>query len=154
MNYELKIAQLDNLDEILQFEEQQLMKIFPDETERMFQAWNSRAREESLRQHLPNGWCFIARTKESPVESTQGALLGFFIAQPLLFFAGHTQSLWIEHLSAVDSEVERALCDLAYRLAREKHFQRLYLTQGLSQHVRNFPQETWNPETLCVRTSK
>ena len=35
----------------------------------------------------------------------QDQILGYFIAQPLLFFEGQTQNLWVEHVRAENKEI-------------------------------------------------
>jgi len=152
-----RIATLEDLDEIQDFEKKKLIETVPDEMEREIQSWQARWRRESLEQYLPLGWCFLSRDPhlESGF-SKEGLLMGYFIAQPLLFFDGQTQSLWVEHLSFSSLQTRDELCDLACRLSREKHFQRAYfpksvqLQNAMSQHK---PQ-AWSETSMYVKTTK
>jgi hypothetical protein len=49
----------------------------------------------------------------------------------LLFFEGWTQSLWIEHVSAVRAEDAQEMIDIAYRWARDKHLQKVFFNTQL-----------------------
>ena len=86
----------------------------------------------------------------------EGELVGYFIAQPLLFFENQTQSLWVEHLQFNSLQVRDELCNLAYRLAREKHFQRVYFPQISSVHnaIRHMAPTEWKPEVLFAKTTR
>lgn len=157
MSLYLRVAELSEMDEILEFEDRKLQEQFPEEMERMMQSWNSRARKEAFQHHLPMGWSFLARDRERPSRySSEGELVGYFIAQPLLFFQGQTQSLWVEHLQFTSLQARDELCDLAYRLSREKHFQRVYFpnTPALFPTLKSMKAEDWNSQTLFLKTTK
>ncbi len=148
-----RIMQITDLDEIIAFEKELLAKSNDDEMDREIQSWNARWRSESLAHHLPMGWSFSAR-------NDNGKLLGYFIAQPLLFFDGQTQSLWVEHFQTIDDTTAHDLFELAYRLAREKHFQKVYLPANLllSPNINKLAQAwkslPWAPETIFLKTTK
>ncbi len=144
-----RIIQLDDLQLLLDLEAKKLQESIPDETDRMFAQWNSRARKEAIEHYLPMGWSFLALDADEQ-------LVGYFIAQPLLFLDGQTQSLWVEHLQYTSLQARDELCDLAYKLSREKHFQRVYFPQanGVLNSVTAFKAETWQPAALMIRTSK
>lgn len=152
-----RIIQTADYQEILDFESKKLEEMFPDESERMFASWNSKHRPEALQHYIPMGWSFLARDPESasPV-SGEGLLVGYFIAQPLLFLDGQTQSLWVEHLQYTSLQARDQLCELAYRLSREKHFQRVYFPNdnGVPNSVRTFKAELWQPGALAAKTTK
>src|SRR5262249_55914979 len=95
-------------------------RVLADETERRLRSWSARWRPEALRHYLPLGWSFVARRHSQTS--------GYFLAQPLLFFRGQTQTLWVEYLEAEDREAELELIDVAVRVAREKHLQRMLLS--------------------------
>jgi hypothetical protein len=157
MSLFFRIATLDDLDEIQSFEKCRLAELVTDPMEREIQSWQAKWRTESLQQHLPLGWSFIARETDKPSTlSPEGLLVGYFIAQPLLFFDGQTQSLWIEHLSYSSLQARDQLCDLGYRLAREKHFQRAYFPQinQIQNAVSHMKPESWSLTSFFVKTSK
>jgi hypothetical protein len=152
-----RVIQISDLDEILDYETKKLQDSIPDETERTFASWHARWRKESLEHYLATGWCFLARDPEatSP-HSAEGLLAGYFLAQPMLFVDGQTQSLWIEHLSYSSLKSRDELCELAYKLCREKNFQRVFFPNisGIANSVAPFKAEPWQSSVLCVKTSK
>jgi hypothetical protein len=125
-----------DLNEVYDFAEARLREEISDENERIFRSWDVRWKKEALDHYLKLGWSFIARR--------DGRAVGFFLGQPFLFFRGHTQTLWVEHIEANDKEVSEALCDVAVKVAREKHLQRvLFSTTNLSQELKK-----WSPVAL------
>lgn len=157
MSLYLRIIQSSDLDEILSFEKNKLSESVPDEMERELQSWNSRWRREALEHYLPLGWCFLARDRSqaSPF-SSEGQLVGYFLGQPLLFFHGQTQSLWVEHVQYDSKEVRDQLCELAYKLSREKHFQKVYFPDSpdIQSAVSNLKAQSWDPQVLTIPTTR
>ena len=157
MSLQLRVIQPRELDEIFEYEKRKLQEQITDEMEREFHIWNSRWRKEALEHYLPMGWSFLAReTSRVSHEAPEGALVGYFIAQPLLFLQGQTQALWVEHIQYSSLQVRDELCDLAWRLSREKHFQKVYFPDlaGVANAVQRFKAEAWNPLALEVKTTK
>lgn len=148
MSLTLQILQLSELDELSNFESDKLKLEMPDEVERNFASWQARWRKESLEHYLPLGWSFIARH--------DGKIVGYFIAQALLFLDGQTQSLWVEHMQFVDQTTCDALVELAYRLSREKHLQKVYLPDQVSiqKSAQMFKSEPWSPAMVQLRTTR
>lgn len=149
MSLNLKVLQLSDLEEILDFEKKKLSESISDEMEREFAAWNGRWRREALEHYLPMGWSFLARDHDSQI-------IGYFIAQPLLFLDGQTQSLWVEHLQFSSLQARDELCELAYKLAKEKHLQKVYFPQQntIENAVKALKAETWSPGVLHIKTTK
>lgn len=145
-----RVILADDLQDILDLENKKLQDMYPDEADRMIAGWNSKFRVEALNHYIPLGWSFLARDPESK------ALVGYFIAQPLLFFDGQTQSLWVEHVQYTSLQARDELCELAYKLGREKHLQRVYFPNdnGVPNSIKSFKSETWTPGTLSVKTTK
>jgi hypothetical protein len=157
MSLYCRIIQISDLPEILEYENKKLASTVSDETERALQSWNARWRKEALEHYLPMGWSFLARDRDIPSESSpEGTLVGYFMAQPFLFMEGHTQALWVEHLSYSSLQARDELCDLAYRLSREKHFQRVLFpnNSGIANSVGTMKPEAWQPGVLSVKTTK
>jgi hypothetical protein len=103
------------------------------------------------------GWCFLARDESQPSSfSKEGSLVGYFLAQPLLFFDGQTQTLWVEHMQFSTLVARDSLCELAYKLSREKHFQKVLFpeSQTVANAVKSFKAESWDPQVLSVLTTK
>lgn len=152
-----RILQLQDLDEILDFENKKLVEQIPDEMERTMASWNARWRKEALEHYLKLGWSFVARDKDKPSPfSDEGLLVGYFIAQPLLFLDGQTQSLWVEHLQYASLQARDELCELAYKLSREKHLQKVFFpnVSGINNSISAFKAETWNPNVMSIKTTK
>jgi hypothetical protein len=157
MSLYLRVIEPSETDEILDFENRKLSEMIADETERTLASWNTRWRKESLQHYLPMGWSFLARDPSQPSAfSSEGLLVGYFIAQPLLFFEGQTQSLWIEHIQYSTLQARDELADLAYKLSREKHLQKVFFPESQSLHnaVRGMKAESWDPQVLSVKTTK
>lgn len=152
-----RILQLQDLEEILDFENKKLQEQIPDEMERTLQSWNARWRQEALEHYLKLGWSFIARDKDKASSfSDEGLLVGYFIAQPLLFLDGQTQSLWVEHLQYASLQARDELSELAYKLSREKHFQKVFFPNvaGIINSISVFKAEAWNPSVMSIKTTK
>jgi len=146
-----------DIDEILDFENRKIAEQIPNETERALLSWNARWRREALEHYCPMGWSFLCRDTNLQSEfSSEGLLIGYFIAQPMLFLDGQTQSLWVEHLQYSSLQARDELSDLAYKMAREKHLQKVYFpkspaTMNSTKHMRP---EDWNPQVLSIKTTK
>ena len=145
-----RVIQAEDLQEILDLENQKLSEQYPDEMERMIAGWNSKFRVEALNHYIATGWSFLAKEQDT------NRLVGYFIAQPLLFLDGQTQSLWVEHLQHTTLQARDELCELAYKLGREKHLQRVYFPNdnGVPDSITAFKPESWQPGTLAVKTTK
>lgn len=152
-----RVIQIQDLQEILDFENKKLQELIPDEMERTLQSWNARWRPESLEHYLPLGWSFLMRDQDKPsTYSDEGVLVGYFLAQPLLFLDGQTQSLWVEHLQYASLQARDELCELAYKLSREKHFQKVFFPNisGINNSISAFKAETWSPAVMHIKTTK
>lgn len=157
MSLFFRIATSEDLNEIHEYEKKKLQETVSDETEREIQSWQAKWRKESLEHYLPSGWCFIARNPNIPSDdSPEGQLIGYFLAQPVLFFNGQTQSLWVEHLSYSSLQARDELCDLAYRLSREKHFQRVYFPNNpsIQNAISTLKPNAWSDTAVYVKTTK
>lgn len=153
----IRTAQLSDLDEILHFENEKLKEQVHDEAERMLLSWHARWRKESLEHYLNLGWSFVLRdSAQASSYSGEGKLLGYFLAQPFLFVEGMTQTLWVEYLSYQTLQNRDELVQLAYKLSRDKHFQKVIFpnTNNISHTVQSLKPEAWAPSALAVKTSK
>lgn len=99
---------------IRQFECERGQSLDPAEFE--LRSWDEAWREESLHHYLPNGWCFGAFHNKTE-------LVGYSLAQPLLYYRGLTQTLWVERLVAKEKLVMDQLFDVLVRWSRDKHLQ-------------------------------
>ena len=144
-----RIAQLTDMDSVYDFEMKQNFNEASDELENMMAVWSSAYRKESLEHYFKLGWSFIAL-------NSQNEIVGFFLGQPLLFLDAQTQTLWIEHVSAKNIAITTELIDIAYRLAREKHFQRVLLSEHLQKLnlEKSFPFQKWERATNFLKTTK
>ncbi len=144
-----RIAQLEDVEPVYKFELDRTAKSSDDEFEKMMAVWSSAFRKESLEHYFKLGWSFIAFDSNKDIA-------GFFLGQPLLFFDQQTQSLWIEHVSARNASISTELIDIAYRLAREKHFQRVLLSEKINQLnlQKSFPLQKWERTIQYLKTTK
>ncbi|MBC7743131.1 MAG: hypothetical protein H7061_13100 [Bdellovibrionaceae bacterium] len=144
-----RIAQLDDVEKVYQFEMEQKFQADADEYETQMLVWDSSFRKESLEHHFKLGWSFVAIDKDNQIA-------GFFLGQPLLFFDRQTQTLWVEYISSKSDEVNSELIDIAYRLSREKHFQRVLFSSDISvKHLtKPFSFQPWDRQTVFLKTTK
>ncbi len=126
MSNEFYVATIADLDRIYSFSRDILEEKAKDKTAFMFDSWTAPWRKESLEHYLSGGWSFIATDLDKNV-------VGFFLAQPILFMARQTQSLWVEMLLGCDQGVVEFLAEIAIKTAREKHLQRV-LFADYAQH--------------------
>jgi hypothetical protein len=157
MSLNLRVIEMNEIEEILEFETRKLKEQFPEDIEAMMQAWHAKWRKEALEHYLKTGWSFLARNKDrASTHSPEGELVGYFLAQPLLFFDGQTQSLWVEHIQFSSLQARDEICDLAYRLAREKHFQKVYFpaTQNIAPTLKSMKATDWNSHAVFINTTK
>lgn len=110
---DLKILEPKNDRDILEFESTRASHLDP--IERELKSWTARWRQEQLQHYLSLGWSYGA--------FQDNKLLGYVLAQPLLFFRGLTQTLWVEHLSYLDVPVGESLLESCWKWAKDKHFQ-------------------------------
>src|SRR3989344_7072595 len=113
-----RIAQLDDVEKVFNYEYKKNFSADLEEVENQIKAWDSFFKKESLEHYFKTGWSFLALDAEQKV-------VGFFMGQALLFLDKQTQSLWVEYISASSPEIYTELIDIAYRLSREKHFQKV-----------------------------
>lgn len=106
----------------MEFAKQRLAARETDPMEREMKSWSARWRGEALDHYLKLGWSYGA--------FENGQLRGFVLGQPFLFHRGLTQTLWLEHLEAENSEIENFLLDCASKWARDKHFQCVLMEEG------------------------
>lgn len=120
MQGEYKVMTSEDIDDILAFE---FARLPGEGIEKEMQAWHALWRREALEHYAPLGWSFVMRN--------DGKLQGYVLAQPLLFFKGWTQTLWVEHISATSDTLATYLFEIIYRWGRDKHFQKVYFHESL-----------------------
>ena len=111
----------------------------------LFRAWTAPWRSESLDYYLRTGWCFGAWQGD--------VLVGYFLAQPLLFVREMTQTLWVECVRGRTPEITQALGDLAHRYGRDKHLQVVLFWNGANSPG-SLPGEYLKQEVFETRTAK
>lgn len=155
------VAGVENLKELLEYENKKLKELYPSsrdsDLEMSMIRWNSRWREESLEHYLKLGWSFILRDSRTSISpEADGNIMGYFLAQPLLFFDGQTQSLWIEYMSFSNALARDHLCEMAYKLSRDKHMQKVYFPSQNSvlDSVNSYNPTSWKPEVVQILTTR
>lgn len=147
---EMIVLRSDDQDAILEFENRLLNQADElDFMEKQMKSWHARWRKESLEHYLPLGWSFAIWS-----DNHKSDLLGYVLCQPLLFFRGLTQTLWVEHLSAGSMDVRKQLGEIVYRWARDKHLQQLVLPEDLADTVAPWGGQPLDGELVTVNTSK
>jgi hypothetical protein len=124
-----RVVKEHEIDDVFQFAEKLHKKQHLDSGEDLFAAemaaWNAPWRRESLQHYLKLGWSMACWSED------ESDLLGFSLAQPLLFYKGLTQTLWLELIMATDQSTELGLLEVSYKWARDKHLQNLALNPSL-----------------------
>jgi hypothetical protein len=119
----LRVLRFEDKSSILDFEAQ---KAASNENPLAFMDnWSAPWREESLDHYLGLGWCM------GFFEGDQ--IQGYVLVQPVLFFRGLTQSLWIESVRGATSEIFSTLFEAIIRVSKEKHLQQVFFHQTLFQ---------------------
>lgn len=144
-----RIAQLDDVENVFNYESKKHHNPELDEIENQIIIWNSFFRKEALEHYFKTGWSFLA------VDSAQN-IVGFFMGQALLFLDKQTQSLWVEYVSASTPEIYTELVDIAYRLSREKHFQKVLYSDVVqkSNLTKELPFKQWERNVSYLKTTK
>ncbi len=101
------------------------------------QSWSAPWRQESLEHYLPQGWSFAAIAED-------GQIVAYALAQPVLFFRGLTQTLWVEHFEFATPEAGLQVMDTLYRWARDKHLQCVLVDNSEDNRacLKDWPQAT------------
>lgn len=152
-----RLIEKSDFDELQEFENKKLKENTLSEIEFRLAQWESPTRPESMNYYINSGWSFLARNQDIPSpHSSEGALVGYFLAQPLLFVDNQPQSLWVEYISFSSLETRDRLCELAYKLSRDKHFQKVYFPNSHSvlNSVKNLKPSTWSPNILQIHSTK
>jgi hypothetical protein len=144
-----RIAQLDDVENVFNYESKKHFNSELDEIENQIIIWNSFFRKEALEHYFKTGWSFLA------LDSQQN-IVGFFMGQALLFLDKQTQSLWVEYISASTPEIYTELVDIAYRLSREKHFQKVLYSDVVqkSNLTKELPFKQWERNVSYLKTTK
>jgi len=144
-----RIAQLEDVENVFNYEYKKHASADSHEIENQIMVWNSFFRKEALDHYFKSGWSFLA------LDAKQN-IMGFFMGQALLFLDKQTQSLWVEYISASDSEIYTELVDIAYRLSREKHFQKVLFSDVIKQQIltKKFPFTDWERSVSYLKTTK
>ncbi len=133
---ECKILNIEHAENILEFEkkiakkqlqdkplmEQGSSALFSNNEALDFLNWDAPWRKEALEFYFPLGWSFFIHA-----ENNEKEVLAYFMAQVIPFFSGHTQVLWVEHLTYLKDSQFAELIDVAYKWCRSKHLQGIVL---------------------------
>lgn len=145
-----RIAELADLETVFEYEAKKMHDPAIGEIENQILIWDSNFRKEALEHYFKLGWSFLAFDQNNK-------LVGFFLGQPLLFFDKQTQSLWVEYVSADNNDIYTELVDIAYRLARDKHLQRVLYSKEVQNGgylTKEFPFKDWELQISFLKTTK
>jgi hypothetical protein len=146
LRVDLIVLKASDQDAILNFERERSSLSHSDPMEFELSSWKARWRPEQLTHYLPMGWSFGAWDKDR--------LLGYILTQPLLFFRGLTQTLWVEHLSYAEPSVGEALVEAAYKWARDKHFQTVLFSNLPKELKLSRPTTTFTDDIVEMTSSR
>lgn len=118
-NPELQILSPTEQDDVLAFSRARGKQSHPEDP---FLEWSAPWRKESLEHYLKLGWSMCRRDGET------GRLLGYILAQPILFMRQQTQTVWVEHVEGESATIVTELLDTVIRVSREKHMQRVLMS--------------------------
>ena len=132
----LRVLRSEDREILDQFEVQ---KIQEDKDPLGFmKSWSAPWRSESLDHYLNLGWSMGYFEGES--------VQGYILAQPLLFFRGHTQSLWLETLrvqsvsGTFNDNISQTLFEALVKVSKEKHLQQVLFHRSLLEDFKCFSQ--------------
>lgn len=167
MDINIRVIYPSEVDQILEFEKRKLSEIVSDPLERDLLSWKTRWTKESLTHYISMGWSFLIKEtiyEEVPSEDKRlkdkipteesASLLGYFLAQPLSYFEGEPQSLWVEHIQFASLQIRDELCSLIYKLAKDKYFQKIYFPNitSIGNAIKHLKPEEWRPSVYCIKT--
>lgn len=146
-----QVLSTGDFKEVYDFAMARLAASIPDENERAFASWTVKWRKEALEHYLRLGWSFIARDSKG--------IVGFFLAQPFLFFRGQTQTVWVEHVEAVSAVARIELIEVAVKVSREKHMQRILFCDAnmfgsALEKLEKWPGSRLNEDIYEIKTTK
>ncbi len=156
-----QIAQLSDVENVFNYEcnkhfNMQVSQTASDvsteigqQIEKQIMVWNSFFRKEALEHYFKTGWSFLA------LDSQQN-IVGFFMGQALLFLDKQTQSLWVEYISGATPQIYTELVEIAYRLSREKHFQKVLFSEVVQQQplTKQFSFTDWERKVSYLKTTR
>jgi len=154
MGLSFRVAMPTDLEKVLEFARRRNDQRFSDPNQRRFAEWGAKWRTESLQHYLATGWCFLA--SRGAANKPESELAGFYLAQPFLFFRSQTQTLWVEELLGSDTDVCCALAEVAVRVAREKHMQRVLFSESfqINEFLLSLKGQTFQDQIIEVMTTK
>jgi hypothetical protein len=117
---EFRVLAPSEAEEVYQFSRARWLA-HPESSKDLFLEWSAPWRKESLDHYLKLGWSMARRDPHT------GGLLGYALAQPILFFRKQTQTVWIEHVDAESPRLAEEIVDTLIRVSREKHIQRVLM---------------------------
>ena len=121
-----QVLTLSNIEEIQNFETSIMKEKGLSPSDIIFESWKGSTTDEFLEYFLPLGWSM-------GIWNNLQKLQGYFLGNVLLFHRGNMQTLYLEHISFKHSKILDEIIELAYRLAKEKHLQRVMLPAEFSQ---------------------
>lgn len=117
---EFRVLAPSEAEEVYQFSKARWLA-HPESSKDLFLEWSAPWRKESLEHYLKLGWSMARRDPQT------GRLLGYALAQPILFFRKQTQTVWIEYVEAETPGLAGEIVDTLIRVGREKHMQRVLM---------------------------
>ena len=120
----IRILQCSDREAVMTFGRAALAETHLGHMDQEMASWTAPWRAESRDPYLKLGWSFAAS------EEGEDGMIGVTLAQPLLFFKGQTQTVWVEYLEGDSVDTKCSLVETLYRWARDKHIQALIFNQN------------------------
>lgn len=148
---EYRVLASDELEEVYAFSKNRWLAN-PKSQENLFHEWSASWRREFLEHYLKIGWSIARR------DPVSGRLLGYILAQPVVFFRQHMQTVWIEYVEAESPKQVAELIEAIYKVCREKNMQRLFVRYdesdlGLGELLKTRKAKMIEEEILEFQTS-
>lgn len=148
---QVQILTEKHIESVLSFERQLLdQNTEIDPMEKEMASWHAKWRQEQLEHYLSLGW-------SAGIFNEDYQLQAYYLAQPIVFFRGLTQTIWVEHFAFQDKRDMQTLFEVCYRQAREKHLQAVII-HNPSEPVEDIHDglkiQKLDDELLMVKTAK
>lgn len=148
---QVQILTEKHIESVLQFERKLLDKHSQlSDMEKEMSSWHAKWRKEQLEHYLSLGW-------SAGIFSDDGHLTSYYLAQPIVFFRGLTQTIWVEHFCYEEKQDMETLFEVCYRQAREKHLQAVII-HNPDIHPNEIHQglktESLSEELILIKTAK
>ncbi len=148
---QVQILTEKHIESVLGFERELLNKNSEmDEMEKEMSSWHAKWRQEQLEHYLSLGW-------SAGIYNDNNQLTAYYLAQPIVFFRGLTQTIWVEHFAFENKQDMETLLEVCYRQAREKHLQAVIIhnpSTPIAEVHEGLKTQKLDEELYLIKTAK